>query len=73
MNFKIKQIFILLLLSIFGFSLITCSSAYTGTGFSHDIPYSKYSDMPNKDILHKYNNTNCKKEFDKTYLYFDCL
>lgn len=63
MNFNNRQIFCLLIIFVIGFAMITCSSAYTGTGFSHDIPYSKYSDVTNRDILQKYNNTNCKKEF----------
>lgn len=62
MNFN-RRILFLLSIFVIGFALITCSSAYTGTGFSHDILYSKYSDMTNQDILQKYNNTNCKKEF----------
>ena len=63
MNFNIKQFFFLLSIFVVVLSFITCSSAYTGTGFSHDIPYSKYSDTSNQDILQKYNDTNCKIDF----------
>lgn len=41
---------------------ISIASAYTGTGFSHNIPSSKYSDMSASDILNKYNDTECHVE-----------
>lgn len=63
MKFHIKQIFIIVTMSILILGLITCSSAYTGTGFSHDIPYYKYSDVTSEDILQKYNDITCQKEF----------
>lgn len=56
-----KHIFSLLIILI-AISALSVSSAYTGTGFSHNIPSSKYSDMSSSDILNKYNNTNCNIE-----------
>ena len=41
---------------------ISIASAYTGTGFSHNIPSSKYSDMSASDILSKYDDTECHVE-----------
>ncbi len=63
MNFGIKQFFFLLSIFVIGFAFVTSSSAYTGTGFSHDISYSKYFDVSNQDILQRYNSTDCKNEF----------
>lgn len=63
MDFKLKHLSIILIILILGLSLISCSSAYTGTGFTHDIPFSKYSDQSNDDILSKYDDTDCQPEF----------
>ena len=41
---------------------ISVASAYTGTGFTHDIPFSKYRDLSNSDILNKYADTECHVE-----------
>lgn len=61
MNSKGKYL-VLFLILILSFSIISASFAYTGTGFSHDIPFSKYSSQSNSDILNKYNNTDCHSE-----------
>ena len=63
MELKGKHLLILFIILILGLSIISSSSAYTGTGFSHDIPFSKYSDQSREDILNKYNDTDCKAEF----------
>ena len=57
-----KHIFSLLIIFIIAIGAISIASAYTGTGFSHNIPSSKYSDMSASDILNKYSNTNCHVE-----------
>ena len=57
-----KHIFSLLIIFIIAIGAISIASAYTGTGFSHNIPSSKYSDMSVSDILNKYSNTNCHVE-----------
>lgn len=57
-----KKYLVLLLILILSFSIISVSVAYTGTGFSHNIPFSKYSDMSNSEILNKYNDTDCHSE-----------
>ena len=51
MELKGKHLLILFIILILGLSIISSSSAYTGTGFTHDIPFSKYSDLSNGDIL----------------------
>ena len=62
MRFNKNHIFLLLIILIIGISIISISSAYTGTGFSHNIPTSKYSNLDSEDILNKYNNTECNVE-----------
>ena len=57
-----KHLFSLLIILIIGLGVISIASAYTGTGFSHNIPTSKYSDLSTSDILNKYNKTDCKVE-----------
>ena len=57
-----KHIFSLLIIFVIAISAVSIASAYTGTGFSHNIPSSKYSDMSASDILSKYNDTDCKVE-----------
>ena len=57
-----KHIFSLLIIFIIAIGAISIASAYTGTGFSHNIPSSKYSNMSASDILNKYSNTNCHVE-----------
>ncbi|MBP3791312.1 MAG: thermonuclease family protein [Methanobrevibacter sp.] len=57
-----KHIFSLLVILIIAISAISIASAYTGTGFSHNIPSSKYYDLSASDILSKYNKTDCHVE-----------
>ena len=57
-----KHIFSLLIILIIGVGAVSIASAYTGTGFSHSIPSSKYSDLSASDILNKYNDTECSIE-----------
>ena len=63
MELKGKHFLILLIILILGLSIISSSSAYTGTGFNHNIPFSKYSDQSTSDILNKYDDTDCQAEF----------
>lgn len=62
MEIKKTHIFCLLIILILVAGAISIASAYTGTGFSHNIPSSKYSDLSASDILNKYEDTNCKVE-----------
>ena len=62
MKFQKKHLFSLLIVLIIAISAISIASAYTGTGFSHNIPSSKYSDMSDSDILSKYSDTDCHVE-----------
>lgn len=57
-----KHIFSLLIILIIIAGAISIASAYTGTGFSHNIPSSKYYDLSASDILNKYNRTECHVE-----------
>ncbi|WP_407392590.1 thermonuclease family protein [Methanobrevibacter sp.] len=57
-----KDVFSLLIILIIALGAISVASAYTGTGFTHDIPFSKYRDMSSSDILNKYPDTDCKVE-----------
>lgn len=63
MKLKAKHLFVLFIILILGLSIVSASSAYTGTGFTHDIPFSKYSSQSNEDILNKYDDTDCQAEF----------
>ena len=62
MNITKKHIFSLLIILIIGLCVISVANAYTGTGFSHDIPSSKYYELSSSDILSKYNDTECHVE-----------
>ena len=62
MEFGKKHLFSLIVILIIALSAISIASAYTGTGFSHNIPGSKYYDMSASDILSKYGNTDCHVE-----------
>ena len=62
MNITKKQIVFILLILIVGVSFISITAAYTGTGFTHSIPSSKYSELSPSDILDKYNDTECNVE-----------
>lgn len=57
-----KHIFAILIILIIAISALSVASAYKGTGFSHNIPFSKYHDKSNSDILKKYSKTDCKVE-----------
>ena len=57
-----KHIFSLLVILILAIGAVSFTSAYTGTGFSHNIPSSKYSDMSSSDILSQYSDTECHVE-----------
>ena len=57
-----KHILTLLIILIIAIGAVSVASAYTGTGFTHDIPFSKYRDLPNSKILSKYNKTDCHIE-----------
>ena len=57
-----KHVLSLLIILIIAIGAISIASAYTGTGFSHNIPSSKYSDMSASDILNQYPDTNCHVE-----------
>ena len=62
MAIKRKHIFSLLVILILAIGAVSFASAYTGTGFSHSIPSSKYSDMSVSDILSQYKDTECHVE-----------
>ncbi|WP_298502507.1 thermonuclease family protein [uncultured Methanobrevibacter sp.] len=57
-----KHVLCLAIIFILALGAMSIASAYTGTGFSHNIPSSKYSDVSASDILSKYSNTNCHVE-----------
>ena len=57
-----KHIISLLIILIICAGAISVATAYTGTGFSHKIPSSKYSDLSASDILKKFDKTDCKVE-----------
>lgn len=62
MAFDKKHIVSLLVILLIAIGAISIASAYTGTGFSHNIPSTKYSDMSASDILSKYSDTECHVE-----------
>lgn len=57
-----KHVFSLLVITILAVGALSVASAYTGTGFSHNVPTSKYHDLSSSDILSKYDDTGCKVE-----------
>lgn len=57
-----KHVFSLLVILIIAVGAISVASAYTGTGFTHNIPSSKYHDLSASDILNKYSDTDCNVE-----------
>lgn len=57
-----KHVFFLLAILIIAIGAMSVASGYTGTGFTHNIPSSKYSDMTASDILNKYDDTDCEVE-----------
>ena len=62
MKISKKHVFSLLIILIIAISALSMASAYTGTGFTHKIPSSKYSDMSASDILSKYDKTECHRD-----------
>ena len=57
-----RHIFSLAIILILALGAVSIASAYTGTGFSHNIPSSKYYDMSESDILNQYSDTECHVE-----------
>lgn len=57
-----KHIICLAIFLVIALGAISIANAYTGTGFSHNIPTSAYSDMSAEDILSKYPDTECNVE-----------
>lgn len=57
-----KNIFSLLIILILAVGAISIANAYTGTGFTHNVPSSKYYDMSDSDILNQYSDTECHVE-----------
>ncbi len=57
-----KHVFSLLIILILAVGAISIAYAYTGTGFSHNIPSSKYYDMSASDILNQYSDSECHVE-----------
>lgn len=62
MEINKKHVFSLLIILIILAGAISIASAYTGTGFSHSVPSSKYHDLSASDILNKYEDTSCSVE-----------
>lgn len=62
MKISAKHVIYILIILIITVGALSIASAYTGTGFSHDIPSSKYYNIASSDILSKYNNTDCHVE-----------
>ncbi|MDO5848345.1 MAG: thermonuclease family protein [Methanobrevibacter sp.] len=65
MKFKRKNILIVLAILLLAIGVMSSVAAYNykGTGFSHNIPDSKYSGLSAQDILSKYEDTDCKVEY----------
>lgn len=57
-----KHIFSLLIILLLAIGAVSIANAYTGTGFSHNVPSSKYFDMSASDILNHYSDTECHVE-----------
>ncbi len=57
-----KHIFSLLIILILAVGAISIANAYTGTGFTHNVPSSKYYDMSASDILNQYSDSECHVE-----------
>jgi len=56
-----KKLMCLLIIAIC-LTIISASSAYTGTGFTHNIPSNYYDSYSVDDIVNKYNNTYLTSE-----------
>lgn len=57
-----RHLFSFLIIMIIAASALSVANAYTGTGFTHSIPTSKYHDRSASDILSKYHKTDCHVE-----------
>ena len=57
-----KHVLSILFILIIAIGALSVVSAYSGTGFTHDIPFSKYRDLSVSDILNKYEDTECHVE-----------
>lgn len=57
-----KKLISIILISSLVICAISAVSAYTGTGFSHNISSYKYTSQSESDILNKYNDTSCRIE-----------
>lgn len=62
MRFKIKHIIGIMIILIIALNVLNSTTAYTGTGFNHNISFEKYSELSSASILDKYNDTSCNKE-----------
>lgn len=62
MEIKKRHVLSLLVILIIIAGAISIAAAYTGTGFSHNVPSSKYYDLSASDILSKYPKTDCHVE-----------
>ena len=62
MNITKRKTITILIIFIIGICVISVANAYTGTGFTHNIPSSKYYDLSASDILNKYPDTDCHVE-----------
>lgn len=62
MEINKKQLIVLVIILIITICTISIANAYIGTGFTHNIPSSKYSDMTASQILDTYNDTECDVE-----------
>ena len=57
MKIKRKNIIFLLMICLVSIVVMSTPSAYTGTGFTHNIPDNYYDSYSTQDILNKYNDT----------------
>lgn len=64
MNLNTKNIVSVLVIFVIVLGIMTSTYAYSykGTGFSHNIPDSQYSNLSSSDILDEYEDTNCSPE-----------
>lgn len=59
---NINKKVIITLITILTLVCLSVATAYTGTGFSHNIPDNYYNSFSKEDILNKYNNTYLTSE-----------
>ena len=62
MEINKKHVFSLVIILTIVLCAISIATAYTGTGFSHNIPSTNYYDLSASDILNKYPDTDCNVE-----------